>query len=256
MCGACLATPTGERFGPAWLHVTLRPPCPATLVSVGVELPGDRKGVTGGSPCRRTRLRLGPGCGTGSRAAGRVGAACSDRAWLSRSVRGAGVRPPARLFSPSGSCLSYLQRCCRWVTGLPSGPAAWPGQPRLARVCFSPGRPPSEHVRGGSPVPCGAPCALHESRAWQTDRTHHAEEPAGSAWTCPCASLTLAIPRLGTVREPVHSLLGQARSFTIPVCWVSHWRRPYRPPAQSTSGRSAPGRSLAREEAPWPPVRA
>lgn len=160
MCGACLATPTGEHFGPARLHVTLRPPCPATLVSVGVELPGDGEGVTGGSPCGRTRLRLGPGCGTGSRAAGRVGAACSDRAWLSRSVRGAGVRPPARLFSPSGSCLSYLQRCCRWVTGSRLVPLPGPDSRASHGSAFPQGGRPASMCAGaprclaGLPVPC------------------------------------------------------------------------------------------------------
>lgn len=64
--------PTGGPFGPAWLHVTLRPLRPATSVSVGTELPGDRKDVTGGSLCRRARLRLGPGL----------------RAWVPWRVRG------------------------------------------------------------------------------------------------------------------------------------------------------------------------
>lgn len=103
------------------------------------------------------------------------GAACS-------AVGRRAGRRPARLFCcPAGLCLSDLRRRRRWVPRLPSGPAAWPGRPHLAQVCFPPERPPSEPLRGGAPrCVAWAPCAPHESWAWQTDRTCHAEETAGS----------------------------------------------------------------------------
>lgn len=158
-CSACPATPTGGRFGPAWLQVTLRPPCPATSVSVGTELPGDRASP-GEARAEGPGRGSARGCGTGSRGGfrsdeagedtGRAGTVCSARAWLSRSVPGqrrvrrSGASSCEVILSPSEFRLSYLQGYRRWVTGLLLGPAFWPGQPR-------PERPPSEHLRRGLP---------------------------------------------------------------------------------------------------------
>lgn len=102
-CSACPATPTGGRFGPAWLQVTLRPPCPATSVSVGTELPGDRSSP-GEARAEGPGRGSARGCGTGSRVAPGVTKLARTRGGRGRCVQHAPGCLEACRASGASSC--------------------------------------------------------------------------------------------------------------------------------------------------------
>lgn len=180
-CSACPATPTRGRFGPAWLQVTLRPPCPATSVSVGTELPGDRASP-GEARAEGPGRGSARGCGTGSRGGfrsdeagedtGRAGTVCSARAWLSGSV------PGQRRVLLRGYSLSFRVSPFS-PSGVPSlGHWAPVGSRFLARTAAPRAAAQRASTQGAPWCFAWAPCGPHESWPWQTDCTFHTEETA------------------------------------------------------------------------------